>query len=274
MSYREWAPGERLREHVLCAWARHFPDGSDAGAAVVPDACMDVVWTGRTLLVAGPDTRPAPVVAGPGSGFVGLRFRTGRAPDVLGVPSSVLRDRRVPAADVWGAPAQRLTQRLGEAGTAVAQVQLIEAFVAARLDRDATSARGSVDAALTQGLVGELLRAPQRRVGELAGDLGVGERRLRRHCEAAVGYGPKTLQRVVRFRRFLHLAERCPGAGLAELALAAGYADQAHLTREARALGGAAPTVLVGSPDPVVASPVSESFKTGAWTPGQPAGHG
>ena len=63
---------------------------------------------------------------------------------------------------------------------------------------------------------------------------------------AAVGYGPKTLERVLRFRRFLDLAAREPAAGLAGLAAAAGYADQAHLTRECGRLAGAPPGRLVG----------------------------
>lgn len=51
--------------------------------------------------------------------------------------------------------------------------------------------------------------------------------------------GTPFTDRVLRFRRFLALAAREPGAGLAQLAAAAGYADQAHLTRECGRLGGA-----------------------------------
>ena len=38
--------------------------------------------------------------------------------------------------------------------------------------------------------------------------LGVSERQLRRRFADAVGYGPKTLARVLRFQRFLALARR------------------------------------------------------------------
>src|SRR2546430_875849 len=47
------------------------------------------------------------------------------------------------------------------------------------------------------------LADPRARVDTLAGDLGLSERQLRRRCHDTVGYGPKTLQRVLRFRRFL-----------------------------------------------------------------------
>jgi AraC-like DNA-binding protein len=78
-------------------------------------------------------------------------------------------------------------------------------------------------------------------VETLAGELGLSERQLRRRCHAAAGYGPKTLQRVLRFRRFL--AARNPD--LARAALDAGYADQSHLTRECTRLAGATPAALL-----------------------------
>jgi AraC-like DNA-binding protein len=66
------------------------------------------------------------------------------------------------------------------------------------------------------------------------------ERHLRRRCEVAVGYGPKTLDRVLRFQRFRRLREHRV-ASLAQLAFESGYADQAHLTREYRRLAGTTP---------------------------------
>jgi AraC-like DNA-binding protein len=90
------------------------------------------------------------------------------------------------------------------------------------------------------------MAVPGARVSAL--DLGVSERQLRRRFEDAVGYGPKTLARVLRFQRFLALA--AGGGDLARLALSAGYADQAHLTRECRRLAGRTPVALLASGAP------------------------
>jgi AraC-like DNA-binding protein len=68
--------------------------------------------------------------------------------------------------------------------------------------------------------------------------LDMSERSLRRFCHVQFGYGPKTLERVLRFQRLLSLARADRPAGLAALAHDAGYADQAHLSREVRALCG------------------------------------
>ena len=98
-------------------------------------------------------------------------------------------------------------------------------------------------------LVGQTVRSlghPHATLRDLSDDLGVGERQLRRRTIAAVGYAPKTLQRVLRFQRFLRMARSHCALGLAELAAANGFADQAHLTRECAALGGLPPRPLLG----------------------------
>jgi transcriptional regulator GlxA family with amidase domain len=71
------------------------------------------------------------------------------------------------------------------------------------------------------------------------------ERQLLRRFLASVGYGPKTLQRVLRFRRFLRRLD-VPGAhvDLAGLAADCGFADQAHLTRECSRLAGLSPATI------------------------------
>ena len=115
--------------------------------------------------------------------------------------------------------------------------------VAARLVGD-----GPPDSAVQTAA--RLLADPSARLPAVTDRLGISERHLRRRFHESVGYGPKTLQRVLRLRRFLDVAASGP-PDLAGLAAAAGFADQAHLTRECRELTGAMPTVLsrlVGEP--------------------------
>ncbi len=81
------------------------------------------------------------------------------------------------------------------------------------------------------------LGRPRARVGPVAAELGVSARQLHRRVSDAVGYGPKLLTRVLRFRRLQAL----PPAPLVELALDAGYADQSHMTAEVTQLAGVTP---------------------------------
>ena len=99
---------------------------------------------------------------------------------------------------------------------------------------------------------GEVVRdlaRPGARVAEVADRSGLSERGLRRHLLRETGLGPKPLQRVLRFRRFVgrldRLATGC--ATLAGVAAELGYADQSHLGRDCLRLAGATPATLVAA---------------------------
>ena len=147
------------------------------------------------------------------------------------LPLEEVRDTRVALAELWPGLDRELPGDLDPATALQRLVHLARRLAAAR----------APDAAVREAA--RRLVDPRTRVDTLASDLGLSERQLRRRCRAGVGYGPKTLQRVLRFRRFLDLAG--PGEELAALAAGAGYADQAHLTRESRRLTGLAPAALL-----------------------------
>jgi AraC-like DNA-binding protein len=90
------------------------------------------------------------------------------------------------------------------------------------------------------------LSNPGQRIDRLADELSFSERQLRRRFHVAVGYGPKTLQRVLRLRRFLaRVTADDDDTRIARAACEAGYADQPHLGRECRALTGLSPGQLI-----------------------------
>jgi len=199
---------------------------------VLPDGCMDLIWDGERVLVAGPDTVGHLVTRTAGTRYTGLRFPPGTGPAVLGVPAHELRDRRLPLDRLWpGGQARVLAERIAE-GTDPARV--LEAAAARRLRAGPPDpAYRAVAAALGDG----------RRVPAVAAVLGVSERQLHRRCLAAFGYGPKTLARILRMERALDLARA--GTPAATVAAEAGYADQAHLSREVAALAGVPLGVLL-----------------------------
>lgn len=241
-TYAEWPARYAPRGSVACVWAAR-PTARSPGL-VLPDACIDVIWDGRELFVAGPDTGPVPVPYQPGIVFAGVRFRPGRAPAFLCVPASEMLDLRVPLADLWGcAEAGRLADELARSPDPYAAASLLDKAIAARAGH-ATSPDPVVD-----GLVTLLRCEPDARgaVRSASEALSVGERRLLRRCRAAVGYGPKTLERVLRFQRAIRLAPRSESLGV--LAAMAGYADQAHLTRECRRMAGITPSDLFKTAD-------------------------
>jgi AraC-like DNA-binding protein len=232
MAYREFRPAQRLTSLVTCTWERDAPaPGAPTATAVLPDGCVDLVWRGGELLVAGPDSRPFLSPLPPAHAIVGLRFRPGTAGPALGLPASELRDERVSLEEIWGSSGAALTEGLAEAASAQHRRLLLEDAIAARMPRI-----GEPDPLVLAAVGG--LGAPGSRVGELSRLLGASERQLLRRFNRAVGYGPKTLDRILRFQRFV---ARSRDGDLARTAADLGYADQAHLTRECVRLSGRTP---------------------------------
>ena len=73
-------------------------------------------------------------------------------------------------------------------------------------------------------------------VTAIASAVGLSSRQLHRRCLDAFGYGAKTLARVLRLVNAVDSARA--GIAFADTAARAGYADQAHLSRDVRALAG------------------------------------
>jgi AraC-like DNA-binding protein len=290
--YAEWAPPAGLRGTVACLWARITPEAADPAnqanqadqpgqaaartGLVLPDACSDLIWErGVGAYVAGPDTGPARPMIKPGTVIVGIRFRPSAGGQVLKTPLSEIANQRVPLADLLPPVARRLSSALDPAEAADRVLAITVGLIA----------DGAPDRAMARAAV--LLRDPAARAEAVAAEIGLSERQFRRRSQAAAGYGPKTLQRVLRFHRFVRLLDAAPGdahapgahapapthaparapapgpapsartrapahadAGLfappdlAALAAQAGYADQAHLTRECSALSGFTPAAL------------------------------
>jgi AraC-like DNA-binding protein len=232
--YREQPPARTSGALVACTWVGAI--GDDGGAytdRVLPDACIDVIWDGERVFVAGPDTGPVLIEAVPGTVRAGVRFHPGGAPAFLGAPASALLDQRVDVEELWGGSvAARLQDRLSACSPDDAARVLEQHVATIDVEHDRWSA------AVTS-------LARDHDVETMAGELGITTRTLHRRCVAAFGYGAKTLQRVLRFRRFLTLAEASSTAPLGVLAADAGYADQSHLTRDSNEFAGLAPGALL-----------------------------
>jgi AraC-like DNA-binding protein len=263
--YSEWQPPAALRPDVVCLWAQVTPDGGDRDGLVLPDACTDLIWEqGRGAFVAGPDTGPVPTQMMAGTVLVGVRFRPSAGGPAFGVPLSELRDQRIDLTDLRSGDAKGLPGTLDPDTALAAALDVAASLIAC----------GRSDPAVTRAV--SLLRDPRVRAEDVATEVGLSLRQLRRRCHAAVGYGPKTLQRILRFRRFVSRIDAIAAApaasrpaasrpaasrpvashpvashwgqdagDLAALAAEAGYADQAHLTRECGQFAGLTPAALI-----------------------------
>src|SRR3954470_16647224 len=111
MSYLEHAPPAELAPWLECFWERRGEPGPPV--RVVPDGCMDVVFTeGLGAHVIGANTTAFLVSLDAGVRVAGARMLPGCAPALLGVGAEELRDVRMPLAQALARDGGRLEQQL------------------------------------------------------------------------------------------------------------------------------------------------------------------
>ena len=250
------APGPALRPLVRILWVSRSDRGPAGGETrrehVLPTGEVHIVFrlAGPALrLFDGPDDRVGrtlarAVVGGARAGYyvrdvsepvwsVGAQLLPGAAPLLFGAAASELAERHTPLEDLWGAGVSEIEERLTLSGSDDERLARFEAILAERLPR----VRG-IHPAVAEALAG---LGAREGVGSLVERSGYSHRRFVALFREAVGLSPKRYSRVLRFRGMLERAAAPAPPPLAELALEAGYSDQAHFNREFRELAGVTP---------------------------------
>ncbi|MFO0711019.1 MAG: AraC family transcriptional regulator [Sandaracinus sp.] len=216
---------------VACVWTSELH--ADALKRVVPDGSADILSIdGGPPIVVGPATASHLVSMPAGTRVIGVRLRPG-ATSVLGARSDTLLDRRVLLDDLW-APA--LARSIAQA-FADGESRGLDALTTTLASRPAPDT-------LVLACVRWLAAHPHARASDLSRWTGFSDRQLRRRVAEASGYAPKALMRVLRLQRLLTLDR----LALAAAAHHAGYADQAHMSREVASLTGISPRALLAEP--------------------------
>ena len=242
--YREFRPPAALQGHFERVWTNTLQrDG--ASVAVVPDGRVDITWVEGRLVLAGPDLVATLSPRAPKRTVIGFRFRAGAASAWLGLPMSEIVSCRLPLSEFWGKPADEIETRMRDASSTEERMRVMETILS-------NIAIGIERPPPDMGFVFNALKTESAGPGmaTILDRLDVSPRTLRRRCQIAFGYGPKTLDRILRFQRFLALARHSEGSRLAGLAFEAGYADQVHLTREVRRLSGFSPAEIMSQIGP------------------------
>lgn len=238
--FRERAAASFLRDTFACTWIHRTPEMGVPPIVVTPDGTIDLQWMDGTFRVAGPDRDPQIEIVPAGTVVIGFRFRPAAAARWLGVPASEIVGRRLALDELWGSRAQRLSERVRNREDITELIGSLEAAIA-RCAPDQMRIDAAMRAAYELVETGPPPGVPL--VPWLGRALAMSERTLRRRFDGSFGYGPKTLDRILRYQRFLDLARASKGSA-AVLALEAGYSDQAHLVRESRRLTGNTPREL------------------------------
>jgi AraC-like DNA-binding protein len=225
MEYREIEPPEALRALVRAGWTLRAGDSPSRPLthSAIPDGCVEIIrrlqgrsaWGGAQpeCFVAGLLTRPAELELSGDSRFVALRLWPWAWNALARTPSPRLLDG-------W--------QALGEAAPGFAMPDTVEAAFAAvaGLRLEPSVAR----------LGNAILHS--RSVTGLAEASGCPRRWLQRWFAREIGVPPRRYLRLLRFQEALAGLQRSEES-LALQAAEHGFADQAHMTREFRAIARA-----------------------------------
>lgn len=203
-------------------------------ALILPDGCLDLVWDGARLFVAGPDLTARWHQAHAQASYLAIRFSGGTGPALLGVPADEVRDRTPDLDELWSsAEVRRLAERVAANPVAALETWMVEQAAARKVDPLGSRV-------LEMAAVG-------MPIAVMAKWLGLSTRQLHRRCLPVFGYGPRRLARILRMGRALEKARA--GAPLAHVAATCRYVDQAHFCREVRALAGTTPAQLLHALD-------------------------
>jgi AraC-like DNA-binding protein len=247
-----YSPAPPLDVAIDCIWLSHRRDHfaslehmlpSGKAQLVIPlhDSVIqwaapesNVRWHAWTRgVIHGPQSRYYIAGPKPPGIVVGASFRVGMAAEILGVPLDELRDRHVSIDELWGYRGLELQERLAAIREPMAVCRALEGELTARIRRPLLI-HPAVAYALHAGVV-------VARVDEIQQRTGYSPRHFIDLFHSTVGLTPKHFYRVQRFSNVLTRLAR-GGARLADVAAAAGYADQAHFSREFRELAGVAPS--------------------------------
>lgn len=227
------APTRMPYEHVLPTGRMHLAIRlGEAPLRLVDSARWTIGTPGHAVVGGARDTYYMKEIGAP-SPSVGAQFLPGASRALFGVAAGEMAGRHVPLEALSGACAGRLRERLLAEPAAERRLDLLEAFLAARLPR----ARG-LHPAVAEALAGF---ADGRSVAEVVVDSGYSHRHLGALFVDAVGLTPQRFRRVRRFQLALEAHRRASDMPWLRLAHLAGYSDQAHFVREFRALTGVRP---------------------------------
>jgi AraC-like DNA-binding protein len=250
--YRERRAAPGLRRLVECLWvaAASRRRADRPPEHIVPDACPELIlhlgdpfsrrvgtrWMRQPrVFLAGTLSRPWALRAGPRVLTLGVRFRPGAVTALLPLNMKEVVDREVELARLVGARESReLLRSLRAARGAEARFGVLERWLSSR--RTADGERGGE---VTRPAVEAILRARgQSRIDAVAAGVGVSPRRLERAFARDLGIRPKLFARIVRLNAALARLGASERAQAVDVALEAGYFDQAHLARDFRAVAG------------------------------------
>ena len=244
-------PGPALSSHVETLWYYDGYRKTSHRERVLPNTRFQIIFdlTVGPGAVVGPRSQYLELDTAPIQTVMGIVFRPGGALAFLEHPAEEFANQVVPLDSLWSRLARELHARLQEKRMTNSQFAVLERSLLDVLSRR-SPLRHDVHPAVRYAL-NELSGGPTvRRIRELTKDIGLSSRRFSQLFREQVGFTPKTYCRLLRFEDVVRRVAIGLHVDWADVALAGGYYDQAHLTHEFRAFSGLSPGAYLAAARP------------------------
>ena len=170
---------------------------------------------------------------------LGIVLRPAGAYALLGRPLSEVSGLMLDGRDVVGKDVDELVERCAASPDPGDRFALVGRWLMERF------ARARVPDRAVAWMAAEIERSGgERRVGALQKETGLSKARVIERFREQIGTRPKLYARLVRFRRVLDRLQ-AGDVALTDIALEAGYYDQAHMNAEFREFAGMSPTAFL-----------------------------
>ena len=241
MFHAEADPKPPLSDYIQKLWYFSGILGTSPRERVLPDGSMNVVLDlrGSGSVASGAHSEYFVIDTALDMQVMGIWFKPGGAFPFFTMPASELRDTHTDLADVWGASANEMRERILAAPTMATKFDAVERVL---LDRLAHQREHHPAVHFALNKFGDV----STRIAAVTDAIGLSSRYFAQLFSEEVGLTPKVFCRVRRFQRVLHLINNCDHEiDWIDVALSCGYYDQSHFIHDFQSFSGINPTEYV-----------------------------
>jgi AraC-like DNA-binding protein len=262
MIYELKSPSPALEPYVDCFWLLSAPKGDvDAEPEIVlPDGKTElIVHFGddffkhdstsnqfvrqARVLMSGQLTERILLKPSGEIGVVSVRFKSAGAARFFNIGYDSYVNQVFDFYTVESDVANVIHAKVSAATSVDSRIKVLEDMLTERLSVDSGE-----DVFVRQACNYLVQSEGQYTITDLAKLIGFSERQLERKFKHQVGLSPKRLARILRFQKFLQIAQTTKTLTLTDAALACGYYDQSHFIKDFTAFSGVSPLNYLTAP--------------------------
>jgi AraC-like DNA-binding protein len=236
--YKEIIPKKWASQYIDAYWIQSNNRKHKVNRTILPDGCTDIILSFNNQdekIVVGCMTKPNKVYIEPSELMFGIRFKTGCAAPFLNISIKELTDKKYSLSEIRNLNINFITPRVIEDKifliSDLVEKYLKKIFLENKFDKTASFAAHVIKQ--HRGF---------KSIDDIANSIGISRRHLERKFMDFVGIPPKLYSRIIRFHYAHSMLLAQKNDSLIEMALDAGYYDQAHFCREYKEFSGITPS--------------------------------